>query len=418
MRVLWFTNIPLKQAEIHNGRTPRGSGHWMNALLESITAANQPLEKVAVVTSNFGDKQDHFEFENIDYFNIKAPSKVSLLLNRNETQRQLQEAAKIIESWKPDLIHVHGTERFFGLVRARKLTSVPTVVSLQGIVTEIARYASGDLTLQLQRSNFSLSEALRRNSPSDNQRRFHKQALVEQEILKGVDAVAGRTAWDKAFAKSINPELKYFHIDEMLRTEFQESLKWKLQQNSLKLFTTSGIGPLKGLGVLIKAIKTLRNNGHNVSLSIAGVNQAQTKSKCYGKYLADLIKSLELGSALDFLGWCNPQQLMENMLSCRCFISPSFIENSPNSICEAQMLGVPCVAADTGGIPSLITDSVTGMLFSRGDSHSLADQVTRLLEDNSLCDTISKNAIEVASKRHSEEKIRNSTIACYQELAS
>ena len=389
----------------------------MNALLDSITAADQPLEKVAVVTSNFGDKKDHFEFNNIDYFNIKSPSKASLFLNRNETSRQLEEAAQIIKSWKPDIIHVHGTERFFGLVRARNLTSVPTVVSLQGIVSEIARYACGDLTTQQQRKYFSLGEALRRNSPFDNQRRYHKQALVEQEILKGVDAVIGRTSWDKTFAKSINPKLKYFHIDEMLRTEFQVSPKWKLDQNTLKVFTTSSIGSLKGLGVLIKAIKTLRDNGHNVSLSIAGVSDAQTKNKCYGKYLASLINNSKLRSAVEFLGWCNPQQLMENMLSCRCFVSASFIENSPNSICEAQMLGVPCVAAHTGGIVSLITDSATGMLFSRGDQYSLAHQIGRLLDDKSLCETISRNAIEVASNRHDKEKIRNSTIVCYQGLA-
>ena len=61
----------------------------------------------------------------------------------------------------------------------------------------------------------------------------------------------------------------------------------------------------------------------------------------------------ELEDKVSFLGPLNAEQMKAEYLRSNVFLCPSSIENSPNSLGEAQMLGVPCVASYVGGIPIL-----------------------------------------------------------------
>ena len=47
------------------------------------------------------------------------------------------------------------------------------------------------------------------------------------------------------------------------------------------------------------------------------------------------------------------------------------MDNSPNSLCEAMAVGMPVIASNIGGIPSLIDDEVNGLLFKVNDSNDL-----------------------------------------------
>ena len=61
------------------------------------------------------------------------------------------------------------------------------------------------------------------------------------------------------------------------------------------------------------------------------------------------------------------------------FVLPSLSEARPRTIIEAMSLGVPVVASDAGGIPSLVTDGQTGLLARTGDAASLAHAIDRLV---------------------------------------
>lgn len=41
---------------------------------------------------------------------------------------------------------------------------------------------------------------------------------------------------------------------------------------------------------------------------------------------------------------------------------PSHIENSPNNLCEAMILGMPCIATDAGGTSTLLSNMKDGLL--------------------------------------------------------
>ena len=66
------------------------------------------------------------------------------------------------------------------------------------------------------------------------------------------------------------------------------------------------------------------------------------------------------------------------MLSCTAYVHPSYIDNSPNSVCEAQVLGVPVVATDVGGVPSIVENGKTGWLVPANDPVATASRLSGL----------------------------------------
>ena len=78
------------------------------------------------------------------------------------------------------------------------------------------------------------------------------------------------------------------------------------------------------------------------------------KISSYGIYLEKLIRDYKLEGKIVFLGKLNAQQMKEAYLKSQAFVCPSTMENSPNSLGEAMILGVPVVTTDIGGITSMI----------------------------------------------------------------
>jgi glycosyltransferase involved in cell wall biosynthesis len=95
------------------------------------------------------------------------------------------------------------------------------------------------------------------------------------------------------------------------------------------------------------------------------------------------------------------------------FVSPSFIENSSNALCEAQLIGMPVISSYTGGIPSLLEDNRTGLFFPNGDVPMLAAQLRRIFEDDALAVRLGEHASEAARKRHDPDTVLAGILAAY-----
>jgi glycosyltransferase involved in cell wall biosynthesis len=75
-----------------------------------------------------------------------------------------------------------------------------------------------------------------------------------------------------------------------------------------------------------------------------------------------------------------------------CFVLPSLTEGHPKVLIEAMACGLPCAASARGGIPSMIEDEVTGLLFDPEDSGDIARAVSRLLMDEPLAKRLGARA--------------------------
>jgi glycosyltransferase involved in cell wall biosynthesis len=115
------------------------------------------------------------------------------------------------------------------------------------------------------------------------------------------------------------------------------------------------------------------------------------------------------------LGKLLEDEMKEQFLNCSVFVCPSIVENSPNAIGEAMLLGVPVIAAAVGGIPSLIHDGKTGLLYEPGNINDLA-AAFGIVWDKDNARTISMAAAEQAANTHNRMRNYMTLLAIYREI--
>ena len=124
----------------------------------------------------------------------------------------------------------------------------------------------------------------------------------------------------------------------------------------------------------------------------------------------------ELGGAVDLLGVLQANEIACELKRASLFVHSSHIDNSPNALCEALLLGVPSVASDVGGIPTLTTDGKNALLYPDRDPFMLAAAIDRLLRDRQLAAELGRTARAEALLRHDPASIAHRVARVYAEV--
>ena len=140
------------------------------------------------------------------------------------------------------------------------------------------------------------------------------------------------------------------------------------------------------------------------------------KLSSYGKYLLELINDAGLAGHVRVLGKLSAEEMREAFLQAGMFVCPSSLENSPNSMGEAMLLGTPVVAARTGGIPSMICDGREGLLFERGNVKELAACIKRVWQEPEETARRAEYARERAFLAHDGDRNYKRLLAIYREI--
>jgi len=112
-----------------------------------------------------------------------------------------------------------------------------------------------------------------------------------------------------------------------------------------------------------------------------------------------LILTNQLEDKVTMLGPLDEAAMKERFLLSSVFVCPSVVENSPNSLCEAMLLGMPVVAAAVGGIPSLLSDGKNGLLYEPGNVRDLTAAI-EIAWDLETGEVIAVAAAKRAKKTH------------------
>ena len=123
-----------------------------------------------------------------------------------------------------------------------------------------------------------------------------------------------------------------------------------------------------------------------------------------------------LGGAVKSRGQMNAEEIADELCNAHVFISASYIDNSPNSLAEAQLVGMPVISSYTGGVPSMVKDGETGLLFPTGDIPLLVSKIKSIFEDDALATRLGENAMKTARKRHDPERIVRDQLAAYENI--
>lgn len=98
------------------------------------------------------------------------------------------------------------------------------------------------------------------------------------------------------------------------------------------------------------------------------------------------------------------------------YVHTAYVENSPNSICEAQLLGVPVVSTNVGGISSLVKHGVTGLLSPSNDPWMMVSNILEVFNNKSLAEMFSKESRMAANYRHDDDRIGIQLLNSYKDI--
>jgi glycosyltransferase involved in cell wall biosynthesis len=94
------------------------------------------------------------------------------------------------------------------------------------------------------------------------------------------------------------------------------------------------------------------------------------------------------------------------------------MDKSPNSFCEAMLLGMPVIATYVVGTPSIICDKKEGLLVQDGDPNALAGAILELYKDRNYAISLGHNARERAIRRHNPENILEDILKIYSAIST
>jgi len=414
MRVLWFANTPCNADEYLNSEL-KGSGGWLKAL-------DQVLQDKVELNISFYSKIDikPFKYKNTYYYPIYTKRSVAKRMFDRITNFIVTDEHKhlyldIINKVNPDIIHIHGTENPFACIIP--YTDIPVVLSIQGIVTVIHhKYCSGieqDYLSVNNRTLMSLKKIVFPDNFGSNYRLFKKMRFREEQNLKVAKNIIGRTDWDRRITKIMSTNSSYYHSDEILRDSFYSNQWMPHFRDKLVIYTTCGNVYYKGFETLCMALRLLNNAGINCEWHVAGIG----KEDLIVKVVRRKLKNNYPQKGMILAGNINEVELVKGLLEADIYVMASHIDNSPNSLCEAMILGMPCVATFVGGVGSLIIDKEEGLLIQDGDPWAMAGAIMELLRNNmENAVNMGLNARRKALKRHNILKIKNDIVFIYEEI--
>lgn len=302
----------------------------------------------------------------------------------------------IIRKVNPDVIHMFGTELPHALECMNSISGKwKTIVSVQGLTSEIAKvYCKGIPYKDRFIGGFSRNKyrcILR------EQYEFYRRGINERKVLSGAENVIGRTDWDRKCVGEINPECRYYHCNETLREVFYDGV-WDIKNiRKYSIFVSQANYSIKGLHILIYALPLIKKKYPSVMVYVAGHKDFLNKNTPYGRYINKILEKYHVKENVVFLGYSTDEAIKQRLLDAHVMLMPSLIENSPNSIGEAMLLGTPVVASNVGGIPSILHDGIDGYLYSCTDKYELAKKICRIFKSDTLALKFSRNGRKHAS---------------------
>ncbi len=417
MKVLWITNIKFPEVCKALGEKEPVIGGWMYSLSSEL--AKETSVKLAVATVYNGNVIKIIETNNITFYLI--PSKKDYQHYDKNLEHQW---LKIKELYMPDLVHIHGTETPYGLAYLKACGNNGVIISIQGLLSVISKYYYANINARDIIKNITFRDIIRFDNIFQQKRRFQKRGKFEVDSIKLCNNFIGRTYWDKSHVFALNANANYFFCNETLRPVFYNN-KWEYENcNKHTIFISQSVYPIKGLHQVLKAMPLILNKFPNTRIVVSGydiTNQFDIKSKIrlsgYGKYILSLINKYNLSNKIEFIGECDENKMLGQYLKANVYVCPSSIENSPNSLAEAQLLGVPVVAAFVGGIPDMVKDGETGFLYRFEEIELLAEKICDVFRIENYSD-LSENERAIAQARHNPDSIKNDIMNIYKNVVN
>lgn len=176
------------------------------------------------------------------------------------------------------------------------------------------------------------------------------------------------------------------------REEYLKSLGLEVDENTVVFGIAARISPVKDLPTLIRGFAAAQKRCPNIRLVIAGSGDQMPEIRA----LAD---SLCPAGTVCFAGWVRDTDSFYNALDVNMLTSLS--EGFPYALPEGARMHCATISTEVGGVPYLIIDGVTGLLFRPRDVDALAQHMLTLAEQPELRKKLSDALYEKAKREFS-----------------
>ena len=408
MNILWFVNVPMPDYVRAKGRCVAQVGGWMESLL-AVLRQRHPEVSLSVA---FVDQDDEvLEINGVRYFAMKRKH-LSLA------------STNVVDSVAPDIIHYHGSDGIALMLPDEVYSRSANVVSMQEVISGCAPHFMGGVPQdELKRHRNILRDiAGYRNIANEEEYWRTIRSRKESFVLNRAVACLGRTEWDKAWVRYIAPRAKYYHVGEILRRPFYSGRRSGIKIRPHSIYCSAALSyPLKGGHWLLHAVANLKNKYPDVQLRVANAARIQDNNSLvrrfgkneYYRYIEDLILRLGILGNVVLLPSLSAEEVRDELERAELFCLPSLIENSPNSLGEAMLTGVPSIATNVGGTSSLLRDGIDGVLVPSSDPAMLANAISTLFDNPNLASKYADAGYNGAVVRYAPDRVVQDLMVAY-----
>jgi len=272
-------------------------------------------------------------YEGVEFHNLECP-------NKNLTFMRFLRVKKIIDNFKPDLVHAHFA------------TSSGLVAALAGFHPYILSVWGSDLT------------------------RFPTRSPAHRGLIR---YVLSRADYVTATSHYLADKVRQYSDKEPLRIPFGVDDRF-FRVARVKRGTEFNIGIIKsvekiyGFETLVKAFKLIADDHSNVRLHIVG-------SGSYISALQAKCEAMGISEHVNFPGYIDYDKIIDIYEKLDLFVLPSYHEAFGVAAAEASAAGLPVVASNVEGLPEVIEDGKTGILIKPGDVKALKKAIEFYMEN-------------------------------------
>ena len=413
MKLMWVCNMmPSAVRKAATGK--EGSANWLDHVLSDLRGRGLNIRILCRGENQRGSLDVNCSFA---AFRDKEP------------YRYLPEVEAFfleeLKAYQPDVIHIWGTEYAHTLAMmnaAEKLGMAERcVISIQGLCSVCARHYAEGIPVEVQRQ-YTLHDFLKRENILGQQRVYEKRGKLEVQALQKARHVIGRTPWDFACVQILAPRAEYHFCNETLREPFYEG-RWSYDGcQKHRIFASSCVYPVKGFHYLLEALAEIIQEYPDTTLAVPGKGflkldrNGRLHQDNYHRYLKNMAEQYGLTDKIEFLGKLSPEGMKEQYLKAHVFALPSTIENSPNSLGEAMLLGTPCVAADVGGVTTMLASGREGLTYQSTAPYMLAHCIKQVFAMEDRAEAMGRAASEHARITHDPGKNLEDLLGIYREI--
>ncbi len=356
-------------------KTSFHSHSWIANLAQGISKIGKE-HKVTVIcfTGLISENKEYF-YQGVRYIYLKSESKIYNFLTFYS--KEYKKVRSLLNQIKPDIIHAQG----------RQIEALYALYSKYLTVLT----SHGEIRNELLSYKVNL--------------RFLRSLLLEYLVNKKMKWAIGVSPSCVADLKRFLPQDKVFLIDNAIDFAFFKNND--LIYNKYFLFVGS-LTERKGAFKVVQLLEQFPS--FSVKMAF------QSKEVGYLAKIKRYVKEKGFEDRVEFLGNVSSIELTEQMRKCYCVCLPSDFESFGMSLAECQAVGKPVVASNVGGIPYVISDKKTGLLFNLDKTDDFTKNVSFLVNNPKSAMKMGKYAKKIAFERWHPISVAKETIEVYHKI--